>query len=387
MRSTVVKALAFLAALGAGALFYNHYQPTANGAAKPNNNNNDAQRGVPVLVAAVEQRDIPLKLAVVGRTEAHSTVTLKSRIDGQVVALHYKPGERVRKDQQMVTLDARALEAQVRQAEANLARDQAQLDKAKSDVVRYADLLSKGFVSPATLDIYRSTVATLEATVKADQAAVDLARLQRSYTDIRAPMDGIAGSTLIHPGSMVKANDTSLVVINQIEPIYVTFSVPESQLNELGRDRAQRDLIVEARIPGERGQPARGTLVFIDNAVDAATGTIQLKGLYPNKDGHLTPGQFVEVSMTLRNVTGALLIPAEALQTGPDGTFVYVARPDKTVEVRKVRTRTVGEQRLLVEQGLVAGETVVTDGQLRLTPGATIEVRPTTRKADAASSS
>lgn len=330
--------------------------------------------GVPVMVAPVKSGAVPLKLAAVGRVEAFSTVNLKSRIDGQIVEVRFKPGERVRKGQTMVLLDPRILEAQVRQAEANLARDRAQLEKAQSDVARYTDLLAKKFVSEAQVEAFRATALTLEATVKADLAALDLARTQLSYTTVQAPLDGIAGAILAHPGTSVKANDTALVVINQLAPIYVAFSIPESQLAEVRAQSATRTLIVEARAPGG-GPPVRGQLVFIDNAVDAATGTIVLKAEFPNEEGVLTPGQFFEVSVTLRTLNEALTIPSEALQVGQQGNFVYVAKADNTVEVRRVATTPLDAATLLVQKGLEPGERVVTDGQLRLAPGARIDVR------------
>lgn len=336
------------------------------------------QRAVPVMLAVVEAQDIPLRLKAVGRIEAYSTVTLRSRVDGQVLSVGYQAGQHVARGQVMATLDSRALQAQVAQAEAALARDVAQLDKARSDVERYAGLVARGFVSTAQLEAYRATAAQLQATVQAGQAALELARTQLSYATVRAPIDGVAGAVLTQPGNVVKANDTGLVVINQIQPIYATFNVPESQLLDV---RASLDngaaVPVTARAPGigAAAVERRGELAFIDNAVDLATGTIQLKARFANKDEALTPGQFVEVSLMLRTLNDALTVPAEAVQTGQDGSFVYVARPDRTVEMRKVRTLSIGEPRLVVEQGLAAGERVVTDGQFRLVPGARYEAR------------
>lgn len=337
-----------------------------------------APRAVPVVLAVVQTQDIPLRLKAVGRVEAFSSVTLRSRVDGQVLSVGYQAGQHVSRGQVMATLDSRALQAQVAQAEAALARDVAQFAKARSDVERYAELVARGFVSPAQLEAYRATAAQLEATVQAGRAALELARTQLSYATVRAPIDGVAGAVLAQPGNIAKANDTSLVVINQIQPIYATFSVPESQLRDV-RASLDNGAPVTARAPGvgAKAVERRGELAFIDNAVDPATGTIQLKARFPNKDEALTPGQFVEVSLMLRTLNDALTIPAEAVQTGPEGSFVYVARPDRTVEVRKVRTLSVGEPRLVVEQGLAAGERVVTDGQLRLVPGARYEARET----------
>ena len=335
-----------------------------------------AQRPAPVLVANVEQRDIPLKINVAGRTEAFSTVTMRSRIEGQILAVHYQAGQQIKKGQTLVTLDSRALRAQLDQMNANLARDRAQLEKARADVARQTDLLAKGFISSATLDGFKATLQSMDETVNADLASIDLAKVNLSYTTISAPMNGIAGAILAFPGGSVKASDTPLVVINQLNPLYVTFSLPESQLKEISRDSMAGKLKVDVRTPGAGGVTATGELAFIDNTVDTATGTIQLKAKLNNPGEKLTPGQFVEVAMTVRELPGALLIPAEAMQAGPNGNFVYVAKADQTVELRMVQTITGGDkQMLIVEKGLKPGEKVIVDGQLRLTPGAKYEVR------------
>jgi membrane fusion protein, multidrug efflux system len=290
--------------------------------------------------------------------------------------VHYQAGQPIKKGQPLVTLDSRAQRAQLDQITANLARDRAQLDKAKSDLARQTDLLAKAFISAATLEGFKATVQTLEATVNADLAAIDLAKVNLSYTTISAPMNGIAGAVLAFPGGSVKVSDTPLVVINQVNPLYVTFSLPESQLKEISRDSVSGKLRVDVRTPGAGGTSASGELAFIDNTVDSATGTIQLKARLDNAGEKLTPGQFVEVAMTVRNLPGALLIPAEAMQAGPNGNFVYVAKADQTVELRMVQAINGGDkEKLIVEKGLKPGEKVVTDGQLRLTPGAKYEVR------------
>lgn len=378
-RSTIVAVVFVALAVGAG-VYYQQRQTQAANAAIPakgdaGKGGGAAQRGAPVMIAAVEQRDVPLKINVAGRTEAFSTVTMRSRVDGQILQVHFTAGQKIRKGQPMVTLDDRALRAQVDQVSANLARDRAQLEKAKSDLARQADLLAKGFISPATLEGFKATVQTLEATVNADLAALDLAKVNLSYATMTAPMNGVAGAVLAFPGGSVKANDTPLVVINQINPLFVTFSLPESQLKEISRDSASAKLKVEARTPGAAGTAATGELAFMDNTVDATTGTIQMKARLDNTDEKLTPGQFVEVAMTVRDLKDALLIPSEALQAGPNGNFVYVAKADQTVELRMVQTIPGGRQTLIVEKGLKAGEKVVTDGQLRLTPGAKYEAR------------
>ena len=385
-RWSVVAAVAFLGLAAAGALYYQRNQvadANSAGAAKGGPGAGPA-RGVPVLVAPVEQRSMPLKLNVIGRTEAFSSVTLRARIDGQITSVNYSAGQHVRRGQVMLTLDSRALQAQLQQSEANLARDRAQLAKAKIDLDRNNDLLAKKFISSAQIDIFKSAVDTLEATVKADLAALELARVNLSYTTITAPMNGVAGAILVFPGGSVKANDTPLVVLNQVQPMYVSFSVPEGQLREIAAQRAARKVQIEVKTPGEKGGGVSGDLSFVDNTVDATTGTILMKAQLANLDERFTPGQFVEVSMILRELADALVIPSEALQAGPDGNFVYVARPDQTAEVRKVQTLAVGSNRLVVEKGLSPGEKVITDGQLRLTPGARYEVRAPARDAGAA---
>lgn len=368
--SRILAVVLLLAAAGGGALFLQHRSEANLKPKAP-----PAARGVPVTVAPVQVKEVPLTLNLVGRAEAWSTVTLRSRIDGQITAVHYQAGQHIGKGQRMVTFDSRALQAQLAQVEANLARDRAQLAKARSDFARYSDLVAKGFVSASQLETYRAAVDSTEAIVKADLAARDLAQVQLSYTTVVSPMEGVAGAVLVFPGASVKANDTPLVVINQVRPIYVTFSVPERMLGQIDNARAGGPMPVTVAVPGGQRPKLTGTLSFVDNAVDSTTGTIIMKARIDNGDEKLTPGQFVEVSMVLRNLKDALVVPSEALQSGPDGNFMYIARPDQTVEVRKVQTISLAGRELVVEKGLAAGERVVTDGQLRLTPGARYEVR------------
>ena len=327
---------------------------------------------VPVRIARIAPQTVPVTVRLLGRAEAWSTVSLRARIDGQILSVEYQPGETVSKGQVMVRLDDRVPRSQEAQARANLARDQANLGKAIADLKRAEDLRGKGFVSSAQVDAARAAMASLRATVEADQAAIELARTQLDYTRITAPIDGVAGSILAFPGSIVKANDTALVVINQVDPINVQFPIPEARLAEIRSSTGSaRELTVRARIPGVDQVPTIGTLSFIDNAVDPSTGTIALKAEFANPTRQLTPGQFVEVDLLLREIRDAIVIPAEALQNGPSGTFVYVARTDGTVELRPVRVGSGGEgATLVISEGLAAGEAIVVDGQLRLTPGA-----------------
>ncbi len=327
---------------------------------------------VPVTTIVLEPRTVPIQLRVVGRAEAYSTVSLRSRIDGQILSVDFQPGETVRRGQTMVFLDDRLPKAQADQARANLARDQANLKKAIADLRRTEDLVARGFVSSAQVDAARAAMASLEATVNADRAAIEMATTQLSYTRIAAPIDGVAGSVLVFPGNIVRANDTPLVVINQTRPINVAFSVPEGRLPEIraADEQAGKALPVTARVPGDEREPLEGRLTFVDNAVDPTTGTIVLKARFENESRRLTPGQFVEVDLLLRQVRDAIVIPSEALQNGPQGTFVYVAKGDGTVEIRPVQASPGEGPTLIVTSGLRAGERIVVDGQLRLTPGA-----------------
>ncbi len=327
---------------------------------------------VPVSLVTLEPRIVPIQLRLVGRAEAFSTVSLRSQLDAQILSVEFRPGEPVRKGQTMMVLDDRLPKSQAAQARANLARDQANLQKAIADLKRSEELVEKGFVSSAQVDAARAAMASLKAVVEADRAAIEMATTQLGYTRVTAPIDGIAGNILAFAGNIVRANDTPLVVINQVQPINVSFSLPEMRLADIraADGNGPRALTVTARIPGDDRDPLTGQLSFVDNAVDPTTGTIALKAQFANEARRMTPGQFVEVDMRLREIRDAIVIPSEALQTGPSGTFVYVARADGTVEIRPVQTSPGEGPTLIVTKGLKAGERVVVDGQLRLTPGA-----------------
>jgi multidrug efflux system membrane fusion protein len=330
---------------------------------------------VPVLVARAVVRDVPVTLKVVGRAEAYESVTLMSRLDGQVAAVEYKEGRHVRSGQVLVRLDPSDYRARLRQAQADQARDQAQLAKARADLDRYAALAAQGFISHEALEQYRTAAIAAEATVKADKAAVDLARLQLGYTVIRAPFDGLVGARLVFPGTAVKTNETALAVVNRVRPLYVSFAVPERYLSRVRGDLAKSPLPVTVAVPGEHASAFAGEAHFLNNAVDPATGTIQMKAVLPNTDEHLTPGQFLDVSLRLETLHHMVTVPAEAVQQGPSGAFVYVVRPDRTTEVRPVQVAVTHQGLAAVAQGLQAGETVVTDGYSRLTPGAVVKAK------------
>ncbi len=356
----------------AGALFtYTGVELRAQGAKKPAE---DAVT-VPVTVATVTQQTVPVRIQAIGNVEAYSTVALKSRVDGQIVAVSFKEGQRVRKGAVLFKIDSRPFEASLRQAEANLMRDTAQQEQTRSQERRYQELLQKNFVSKEAYAQIRTNADTAAAVALASKAAVENARLQLEYCSIRSPLDGFVGKFMLQMGNMVKANDTnSLVVINQVQPIYVNFAVPEQRLFEIRSHMAKSRLPVEALPPNSDRAAAIGTLSFVDNAVDATTGTIKLKAAFPNKDSALWPGQFVNVNLKLYDQKDALLVPSQAVQTGPKGQYVYVVKPGMTAEVREIELDRVDGDNSIIAKGLNKGEAVVVKGQLRLSPGAKVRI-------------
>jgi membrane fusion protein, multidrug efflux system len=332
----------------------------------------------PVLAALAEQKDMPVQVRAIGKVEPSATVSLKSRITGQLLAVHFTEGAMVRQGDLLFTIDPRPYELALREAQAKLARDQALAKKAEDDLKRYRELGQRQVVSASQLEQYLTDAQTKQATLAASQADVDNAKLNLTYCHITAPFGGPTGSLLAHQGNMVKANDDnkSLVVIQRIEPCYATFSVPERYLPEIRGRVGQGGLEVKASVPGQDSAIFKGALVFIDNSVDAATGTIKVKASFPNRDHQLWPAQFVNIVLTLRSLTGAVVVPAQALQTGQIGDFVYVIKEDMTVEARKVvlGPRIVDEA--VIAEGLKPGEKIVTDGHLRLAPGGKVEIKP-----------
>ncbi len=361
--------VAGIVALAGGGLWYWSSQRTAPPPAK-------AGGPVPVIVAKAQGGSMPVLLNVVGRAEAYEGVTVKSRVDGQVLAVNYTEGQAVRQGDVLLRLDPADFNARVAQAEAVVAKDQAQVAKARADLERYQGLKARGFVSDEKVNEVRTNEAAAAATLKADQAALELARLQQSYTTVRAPFSGIVGARLVFPGSTVKINDTALAVVNRVDPLYVSFAVPERHLQRLRQAVSKGPMPVQIALPGSKEAGFEGKAKFIDNAVDAATGTIQMKALLDNKGGRLTPGQFLNVSMVLDQVSDSVLVPNEAVQQGADGNFLYAVKADDTVEVRKLEIIASHQGMTAIGKGVAVGETVVTDGQLRLTPGAKVKAKP-----------
>lgn len=330
---------------------------------------------VPVSVSTAVQRDVPVELRAIGNVEAYSTVSLKSRVEGQLSAVYFQEGRDVKKGEMLFLIDPRPFEEAVRQAEANLARDVVQADNAELDVQRYAELFKEELVSKQQYDKVKTNYEALKAIVKADKAVLENAKLQLQYCCLRSPINGRIGSILVNQGNMIKANDTVMAVINQISPIYVSFSVPEQELTRIKKAMSAKKLKTEAIIQGSETYSAIGELTFINNAVDQTTGTIMLKATFPNKDKMLWPGQFVNVALTLGIQRNAVIIPHQAVQTGQEGQYVFVVRSDNTVELRPVVTGIRYDQEITIEKGLQPGEVVVTDGQLRLIAGAKVQIK------------
>lgn len=331
---------------------------------------------VPVIVAQAETRTVPVRLQAIGTVEPYATVTVKSRVDGQITKVAFSDGQDVSAGQLLFQLDPRPAQAQLEQAEATLAREKATLERAKAQEARYRDLLQKNFVSKDAYAQYLTNVETSAAAVKAAEAAVSSAKLQLEYTTIRSPIAGRTGKVLIQIGNQVKANDTvSLVVINQVSPVWVSFAVPEQHLAAVRKYSAGRKLTVDAR--GGNGEEvlASGQLSFIDNTVDAPTGTVRLRAVFPNRDRVLWPGQFVTAVMTLREEKDAVVVPAQAVTNGVNGTQVFVVKDDGTAELRQVAVDRTDGGYAVIAKGVSAGEKVVTTGQSRLTRGSKVDIR------------
>lgn len=335
-----------------------------------------AQAAVPVTVGTVVQKPMPIDIQVIGTVEAYTNVAVHAQLTGQLETVSFREGDDVKKGQVLFTLDHRPLEAALQQAQATLDRDLAQAANAKSQVARYRDLLSRGIATREQVDQINTNAAALDATVGSDRAAVENAKVQLQYATIAAPIGGRTGALMVHAGNLVRANDTMpLVVINQVTPIYVTFGIPESQLPALKRYMAAGTLHVDARPPNDTAPPSSGHITFVDNAVDATTATIRIKGTFANEDRRLWPGQFVNVVVTLTSEPDALVVPAGAVQIGQQGQYVFVVKPDQTVDLRPVTTKRSDGVETVIATGLKAGDTVVTDGQLRLVAGTRITVK------------
>ena len=332
---------------------------------------------VPVTVGKAIQKSMPITIQGIGTVIAASTVSVRAQITGEMMSVNFKEGEDVEQGQVLVTLDKRPFEAALQQAQATLEKDTAQAANARAQAARYQDLLQRGIATREQVDTMRTQATALEATVAADRANIETATVQLTYATIKSPMSGRTGLLQVHPGNLIRAQDTNpIVTINKITPVYVSFSVPEAQLPALKRYMgAQGTLPATALPPTEIGTPSAGRINFIDNAVDPTTGTIKVKGTFPNEDRRLWPGQFVNVTVRLTSDPKALVGPSAAVQTGQQGTFVFVVKPDQTVELRTVAVARIAGDETVLASGVSPGDTVVTDGHLRLVPGSRISVK------------
>jgi multidrug efflux system membrane fusion protein len=331
---------------------------------------------VPITATAVEQKPVPLDVQAIGTVIAASTVAVRAQITGELTSVNFKEGDEVQQGQVLFTLDKRPFEAALQQAEAQLQKDIAQAANARSQAARYQDLAQRGIATREQVDQMTTQATALEATVAADRANIQSAKVQLDYATIEAPISGRTGLLQVHKGNLVRANDTiPIVSINRVTPVYVTFAIPESMLPQFKHYMAAGGVRVEARAPNEPGAPSIGRIDFIDIAVDATTGTIKVKGTFPNDDRRLTPGQFVNVGVTLTVDPKAIVVPSAAVQSGQSGTYVYVVKADKTVELRPVTVaRTHGDDSI-IQSGVTVGETIVTDGHLRLVPGSRVSIK------------
>ena len=352
------------------------YNQISSGTGKKLDKRSGARQAIPVSVAHVIQKTLPVQLRAVGIVEAYSTVSVRSQITGTLTNVHFKEGQDVKKGELLFTIDPRPFEAALKQVEANLARDLAQLENAVQQARRYGELVKKQYVSQEQYDQIRTNAGALEATVEADRAAVENAKVQLGYCYLYSPVTGRTGSLLAHEGNLVRVNDaTPLLVINQISPIYVNFSIPEQNLPEVKKRMAMGQLKMDATFPQNEDLGEQGVVSFVDNAVDRTTGTIRLKGTFANSSRWLWPGQFVNALVTLATQPDAVVVPAQAVQAGQDGQHVFVVTSEKTAELRKVVVNRTVDGEAVIEEGLKPGETVVTDGQFQLAPGVKVETK------------
>ncbi|MEP6710069.1 MAG: efflux RND transporter periplasmic adaptor subunit [Verrucomicrobiota bacterium] len=331
----------------------------------------------PVVIEAVKKQNVPILLHAVGNVQAFTSVSIKSQVSGQLAKVHFKEGQDVKKGDLLFTLDARPFEAAAKQAQANFDKDMAQALNAHKDAQRAQDLVKKGAIAAQQNDQAVSNAVSENATIRGDQAALDNAKLQLDYASIRSPIDGRAGAILIHEGNLVKANDDSsvLVVINQIRPIYVQFSVPEQNLDEIRGRMKEAPLEVASNPPNEPEHQSHGVLTLVDNAVDETTGTIKLKATFQNENELLWPGEFVNTVLTLAQQPNAITISSKAVQSGQKGEYVYVVKSDSTAEMRSIELSRTEGSIAVIDKGLKAGEKVVVDGQLRVIPGGKVEAK------------
>jgi len=364
--------MAAMAVFYAGLLLVTGCSRESNGKVTP-------KISAPVTVAEAIEKNVPETLTAIGSAEPNNTVSIRARIGGALTKVAIVEGQEVRQGELLFTIDSRSYQAALDSALFTLARDKAQAANAESEVRRYTELFKEAYVTRQQYDLALTNAEALKYTVRSDEAAVENARLNLQYCNVLAPISGRTGNLLVHEGDQIKADDIAMVVINQITPIKVNFSVPEKFLPGIRKYAAAGTLKVEVTFPNDTAKPIKGTLNFIQNTVDASTRTIFLKAAFPNTDKRLWPGQFVNVILTLTIRPHVVVIPSQAVQTGQQGPFVYVIKPDLTAESRTIVPGEGVDGEIIIEKGLRVGEKVVTDGQLRLTPGAKVQIQTTVK--------
>jgi multidrug efflux system membrane fusion protein len=333
-----------------------------------------ARTSFPVEAARVVQKTMPVEVTAVGNVEAISTILIRAQVAGEVKEIRFKEGDSVSKGQVLLTIDSRPYEAALAQAKASLARDKATEAYNRAQAQRYKTLFDQGVVSTEQVDSMSSSADASDAIVHADEAAVKTAELNLEYCTITSPIDGRTGTIMVKQGNLVKIADVPIVVINQVNPIYVNFTVPQQYWPDIKEDVDRRALHVAVTIPQNSGRPVTGTVTFVDNSVDSTTGTIHLRGTFENSQNRLWPGLYVNVLLTLSEQPNATVVPAHSIVTTQQGAYVYVVKADNTVEQRTVVPNRTIETETVVDKGLRPGEVIVTDGQINLLPGAKIEI-------------
>jgi membrane fusion protein, multidrug efflux system len=332
-------------------------------------------QGVPVMVDKVTLKTVPIEVTAIANVEAYATVSVRAQVAGQLLEARFQQGDFVRKGQVLFKIDEQPYQVELERAEAALAQEKAVAENNRVEAERYKTLFAAGIVSAQQLNSVVTTAGSSDAMVRSDEAAVKSAQLSLGYCTITAPIDGHTGTLMVQPGNLVKASDVPMVVINQINPVYVNFTVPQSYLPEVKRGMAKGKLPVNVAVPNDSGPPEQGVLVFVDNSVDASTGTIRLRAAFQNSRDRLWPGLFVNAVLRLSDQPNAKVVPAQAVTASPDGPIVYVVKADGTVDSRRVVTNRTVAGAAVIEQGLEQGETVVIDGQLRLVPGSRVDVK------------
>lgn len=336
---------------------------------------------VPVSIGMATSADVPLVASGLGTVQATNTVTVRTRVDGQLMRLHFTEGQLVKAGDLLAEIDPRPFQAALDQALGKLAQDEAALANARLVLGRDSDLAGKQFVSQQVLDTQRSAVRQLEAAVQQDQAAIDSARTQLSYTRIDSPIDGRTGIRLVDPGNILHATDAGgIVVVTQVQPMTVLSTLPEQRLPAVRKALDEGPVTVVAQSRDGASDLDRGTLSLVDNRIDTASGTVRLKSTFPNANGSLWPGQFVLLQVTTGLARRAVVVPSGAIQRGPQGPFVYVVGTDEKAEARPVSLGQVADERAIVESGLAAGERVITAGQYRVAPGSPVRAAPAAAK-------